>query len=247
MQDKKLILCWREPDSREWIAVGKLWKDNSQYRFCYTKGVEKAEKSNNFMMFGQMIEKDKVYVSDELFPIFKNRLLQKSRPEYSEYLSWLGLNKNLSPLDELSRTNGVRATDSLQLFEIPKKENGQYTAYFFTHGISHLPKNYVDRISSLKQGDRLYILKDIQNKIDKYALMLRTEEPVELMGYCPRIYTQDLTTLIDKNKANNLKITIEKINLNAPLQFKILCKVQTDWFDGFEPFSSENFQDYNIN
>src|SRR5574344_1863640 len=108
------------------------------------------------MMFGQMIEKDKVYVRDELFPIFKNRLLQKSRPEYSEYLSWLGLNKNLSPLDELSRTNGVRATDSLQLFEIPKKENGQYTAYFFTHGISHLPKNYVDRISSLKQGDRLY-------------------------------------------------------------------------------------------
>lgn len=241
--DKTLILCWREPKSREWISVGKLWMSENQYRFCYTKGVQRAKKSNDFMMFGQMIEEDKVYVSDELFPIFKNRLLQKSRPEYNDYLKWLGLDASLEPLDELSRTNGVRATDSLQLFEIPKNKDGKYITYFFSHGISHLPKNYVERIKKLHKGDKLYLMQDIQNNMDKYALMIRTDDPAELMGYCPRIYTKDLHTLIEKNGVDNVSLSIEAINHDAPLQFRLLCKIETTWFEGFEPFLDEEFKD----
>jgi len=244
MNSKTLILCWREPISREWIAVGKLWKQDGKYRFCYTKGVDRAEKSGNFALFGQMDEKDKTYISDELFPIFKNRLLQKSRPEYQEYLDWLGLDKTLEPLDELSRTNGVRATDSLQLFEVPTKIEERYITYFFSHGISHLSKNYVERIKKLKKGDKLYLMQDIQNKIDQYALMIRTDDPAELMGYCPRIYTKDLNTLIRKNGAKNIHLTIETINHDAPLQFRLLCKLETEWFDKFEPFMDEDFEGY---
>jgi hypothetical protein len=244
MNNKTLILCWREPTSREWITVGKLWKQDDKYRFCYTKGVDKAEKSGNFALFGQMDEKDKTYVSDELFPIFKNRLLQKSRPEYQEYLDWLGLDKTLEPLDELSRTNGVRATDSLQLFEVPTKKDEKYITYFFSHGISHLPKNYVERIKKLKKGDKLFLMQDIQNKIDQYALMIRTDDPAELMGYCPRIYTKDLNSLIQQNGARNIYLTIETINHDAPLQFRLLCKLETEWFLGFKPFTDEDFQEY---
>lgn len=244
MNNKTLVLCWREPASREWITVGKLWKQEEQYRFCYTNGVEKAEKSGNFALFGQMDEKDKTYVSNELFPIFKNRLLQKSRPEYQAYLDWLGLDKTLEPLDELSRTNGVRATDSLQLFEVPTMQDEKYTTYFFSHGISHLPKNYVERIKELKKGDELFLMQDIQNKIDQYALMIRTDDPAELMGYCPRIYTKDLNTLIQINGAKNIHLTIETINHDAPLQFRLLCKIETNWFDGFVPFTDDDFQDY---
>ncbi len=241
MNDKKLILCWREPESREWIPVGKLWYDNNKYKFCYTQGVEKAKASNNFMMFGQMTEEDQTYISNELFPIFKNRLLQKSRPEYKDYLNWLGLDVELGPLDELSRTNGVRATDSLQLFEVPVENDGKYIAYFFSHGISHLPKNYIERIRELRDGDKLYIMQDVQNTIDRFALMLRTDDPVELMGYCPRIYTKDINTLIQKNGALNVKVVIEKINYDAPLQFRLLCKLEANWFDGFIPFSDKEF------
>lgn len=244
MDNKTLVLCWREPDTREWIPVGKLRKENNQYKFCYTKGINRAKKNNNFMMFGQMTEANKTYVSDELFPIFKNRLLQKSRPEYQEYLDWLGLDKTLEPLDELSRTNGVRATDSLQLFEVPTKKDEKYTTYFFSHGISHLPKNYVERIKKLKKGDKLYLMQDIQNKIDQYALMIRTDDPAELMGYCPRIYTKDLNTLIQQNGARNIYLTIETINHDAPLQFRLLCKLETEWFSDFEPFADIDFQEY---
>jgi len=244
MQTKTLVLCWREPKSRSWIAVGKLWQEDGRYKFRYTKGVKKALSSGNFTMFGQMLEKDKTYVSDELFSLFKNRLLQKSRPEYKEYLRWLGLDMNLTPIDELARTNGIRATDSLALFEVPQKKDSKYITYFFSHGISHLPHNYVKRIEHLKKEDKLYIMQDIQNEIDQYALMLRTDDPVELMGYCPRIYTKDLNRLIEINGANNLKVTIETINYDAPLQLRLLCRLETDWFEEFEPFSDEEFEIY---
>lgn len=112
----KLILTWREPNTREWIPVGRLSQDDkTRYIFQYLNG---AKKSSNFIPFGQMQELGKTYISDDIFPLFKNRLLQKSRPEYGSYLDWLGLDSTMSMFDELSRTNGVRATDSLPFSDI---------------------------------------------------------------------------------------------------------------------------------
>ena len=87
-------------------------------------------------------------------------------------------------------------------------------------------------------------MQDIQNKIDQYALMIRTDDPVELMGYCPRIYTKDLNSLIQKNGARNINLTIETINHDAPLQFRLLCKLEADWFEGFVPFMDDDFKEY---
>ena len=114
---KELLLAWREPKNREWLVVGKLWFKNNKYYFGYTNGVKKALSSNNFILFGSMQDIEQIYISDEIFPIFKNRLFQKNRPEYKDYLEWLGFdsNQDILPLDELLRTNGIRATDSLQL------------------------------------------------------------------------------------------------------------------------------------
>jgi hypothetical protein len=33
----------------------------------------------------------KHYVSEILFPLFSNRLLDSSRPEYPDYVQWLGV------------------------------------------------------------------------------------------------------------------------------------------------------------
>lgn len=239
---KKLFLAWREPEKREWIVVGKLWQKDNKYYFGYTKGVLKAKKSGNFNEFGVMQDIDKIYISDELFPIFKNRILNKSRPEYSDYIRWLGFEGEVSPLEELSRTNGLRATDSLQIFEKPKPINGKFIIYFFSHGIRHLPPTYQKRIEHLKEGERLYIAKDIQNKYDKYALFLRTDDPVEIVGYVPRFYTKDINKLLDINGKENVEVKIAKINLDAPKQFQLLCKLETNWPRDFKVCESEEFE-----
>jgi len=240
---KELFLAWREPVKREWIVVGKLWQKENKYYFGYTKGVKKAKESGNFNEFGVMQDIDKIYVSNELFPIFKNRILNRSRPEYSQYIKWLGFeNKEVSPLDELSRTNGLRATDSLQIFEKPKPKDGKFIIYFFSHGIRHLPKTYQERIEHLKENERLYIAKDVQNEFDKYALLLRTADPVEIVGYIPRFYTKDINKLLELNGNKEVKVSIEKINLNAPKQFQLLCKLETKWSKEFKSCNDEEFE-----
>lgn len=238
--NNELIISWKNPSTYMWVPVGRLKFQNNRYFFQYTKG---AENSQGFKLFEKMDDLNKIYESEELFPLFKNRLLQKSRPEYKEYLDWLNIStEDMHPMEELSLTGGVRATDSLQLFPIPVKQNGYYEVKFFSHGIRYLASSYLERADKLENGDKLYLMKDIQNAHDGYALTLRTEDPPELVGYCPKNYVKDFNNLIDKNGAKNVELTVVKNNKNAPSQLKLLCKFKAKWYDGFTPFSHEDFK-----
>src|SRR5690242_9947223 len=115
---KALFLAQQDPETRHWSPVGRLTLDDSGYKFVYTKGVKDI---THFAPFGRMSDLDRPYVSKALFPIFTNRLLPKSRPEYSEYLTWLGLTEQShTVLVELERTSGVRATDNFELIPMPQ-------------------------------------------------------------------------------------------------------------------------------
>lgn len=237
--NNELILSWKNSTTHMWTPVGRLKFQNKYYSFQYTKG---ALNSKEFKPFEKMNDLNKIYESEELFPLFKNRLLQKSRPEYQEYLDWLNIaDKEMHPMDELALTGGVRATDSLQLFPIPAEQNGYYEVKFFSHGIRYLAPSYVERANKLKEGDKLYIMKDIQNSHDKDALTLRTEDPPELVGYCPKNYVQDFNDLIDRNGSENIDVRVVKNNLTAPSQLKLLCQFRAKWYKGFTPFSDEDF------
>ena len=236
----KLIVTWRNSETRQWVPVGNLKYENEQYFFNYTNGA----KADNFQPFGQMNELQKTYSSTSLFPIFQNRLLAKSRPEYEDYIDWLDISKNQNELIELSRSRGIRATDELQLFPIPEKsQTGDYEVLFFSHGISHIAEHYVERLEKLANNDTLLILKDVQNKVDPLALALRTQdEPAELLGYCPSFFVKDFHKLMELNGSSNVHVTIRKINHSAPLQLKLLCKLSTKWSPQFQPFQGEEFQ-----
>ena len=82
-----LYVAWQNPETRGWSPVARLSYQDSLYRFEYTKGA----KNRHFVPFGLLKELNQVYYSHELFPLFANRLLAKSRPEYQAYLNWLGV------------------------------------------------------------------------------------------------------------------------------------------------------------
>ncbi len=238
--NNELILSWKNSTTHMWVPVGRLKFQNNHYFFQYTKG---AQTSKEFQPFEKMDNLNKIYESEELFPLFKNRLLQKSRPEYSEYLDWLDVSKTeMHPMEELALTGGVRATDSLQLFPMPIENNGYYEVKFFSHGIRYLASSYIERANKLENGDKLYIMKDIQNPHDGYALTLRTEDPPELVGYCPKNYVKDFNSLIEENGAENIEVSVVKNNKMAPSQLKLLCKFKVKWYEGFTPFSDDDFQ-----
>ncbi|MBT4838666.1 MAG: hypothetical protein HON94_15125, partial [Methylococcales bacterium] len=129
----ELILAWNNKVEQQWLPVGRLKKEGDTYLFQYTNGISDSFKNGTFSPFVQLDDIHQIYYAKELFPLFQNRLLQKSRPEHDDFLNWINLDKNnYSDFDELALTGGIRATDSLQLFPIPEKKGDLYKVMFFS-------------------------------------------------------------------------------------------------------------------
>ena len=237
---KALFVAWQDSERREWTPVGRLTLEDGSYRFVYTQG---AKKLKEFKPVGVMQDLYKMYKSDELFPIFANRVLAKNRPEYNDYLQWLGLaESSYSALEELARTGGLRATDSLELFPCPRPtSDNYYEVYFFCRGIRHLHPENEMRACELRPGEDLYLMQDLQNSYDVTALLMRTNDPITLAGYAPRYYSADFTKLIAVLGPNKVRVTVEKVNLKAPIQYRVLCKLSSPWPKDFSPCSTDEF------
>ncbi len=238
---KELFVGWQDPESRRWYTIGRLsYNDNlEKYKFVYTRGAEMAANEiSYFKPFARMNELHREYFSNELFPVFANRILSNSRPNFEEHLEWLGL-ENPGPLEILERSGGERATDHLQVYAAPDKTTeNKYKTYFFVRGMSHLPKNIVDCTKNVEEGQKLYPMHEFKNEYERFAVTLRRGDPTYLLGYCPRYLSKDLLFLAE-NKTESLNIVVDKINPDAPFQMRMRCKLEADWPDDFVPFGHE--------
>lgn len=232
-----LFVAWQQPHSKEWIPVAKLDHNGSTYAFSYTQGIFRAK---DFRQFSGMQNVEAVYESPRLFPLFANRLISKSRPEFKDYLRWLGLSDmDEDPMAILALTGGIRGTDSIELFQPPAvSEQGQYRLEFFARSLSHLPQQAVERIGLLKQGERIFLMRDPQNDFDEQAVAMRTGTPSWFLGYCPKYYAQDLGILLG-NPECNLQVTVKCVNLDAPSNMRLLCSVTASVPSAFTPLSKE--------
>jgi hypothetical protein len=238
---KTLYLAWQDPKNRSWFPVGRLSFDGDVYQFVYTKG---ALKSPKFIPFGRMLNLEDVYVSRDLFPLFANRLLAKTRPEYEAFLGWLNLqNSGDDLLALLGRSEGVRVTDSLTVFPCPEKNSeGIYDVHFFSHGLRYLPDHAIQVVDKMQSGARLFLMTDPQNLHDAYALALRTDDPVTIVGYCPRYLTKDFLYLLRSGPPDTPTVLVERVNIDAPIQLRLLCNLRAPWPEGFEPCSGEDYE-----
>ncbi|ALL65775.1 HIRAN domain [Paraburkholderia caribensis MBA4] len=234
---KQLFVAWQQPTSREWIPVARLEREDHVYRFLYTQGARRAD---GFRPFGNMTELDSVYFSDTLFPFFSNRLLAKSRPEYRDYLSWMNIDASASdPMSMLAITGGLRGTDSLELFPMPTRtEAGKFEIEFFARGLRHFNQSCVLAVNALETNDRLCLVRDLQNKADAYALFMRTENPIHLVGYVPRFYAKDLGILLERFPVD-VEVRVQRVNPDAPLSMRLLCSVSAPWPEDFVPFEND--------
>ncbi|WEY38821.1 HIRAN domain-containing protein [Paraburkholderia sp. SUR17] len=231
-----IFVAWQQPSSREWIPVGRLDRYRGEFRFMYTRGAKRAE---NFRPFGRMDNLHGTYYSSVLFPLFANRVLTRSRPEFSRYFDWTGLPDYSidDPLPILAVTGGLRGTDPIELFALPQRDtSGRFAIDFFARGMSHFAPPNVEAANALKPGSKLFVMRDLQNEHDQYALCLRTNDPSYLVGYCPKYYTQDICKLLALNP-KGLTVTVKQVNVGAPLTMRLLCALDAPWHEGFEPFS----------
>lgn len=236
---KVIFVVWQDPVDRSWHPVAKLTGENDFYAFQYTKG---ATSSERFVPFGRLKSLDRIYRTKDLFPLFKNRLLDEGRPEYPDYLRWLNL-EFTDPLEILDRTEGLRKTDSLAMFAAPQAdEDGYYRGFFFSHGVRHLPEASQNRILALEKGEPLFAMRDDQNAVDPNALALRTEPPI-IVGYVPRFRAEDFRELLARQETQeDVQFWVERVNRDAPSQFRLLCGVKVKWPQNFTACSQVEFQ-----
>ena len=237
-------LAWQSSDTRSWHIVGLLKERDTGYSFNYTKGALVPEK---FIPFSGMEELNKTYISEMLFPLFKNRILSSKRPEYPNFLKWIKLDSaKATAINVLSRSGGLRSTDMLQVFKrLEIDEQGNFEQYFFAHGLSHLPATASNRVSQLQPEDTLKLCLDVQNKYDKNAVLIRADNPAAIIGFCPRYLNKDITRLLTvyKDKAS-ITVTVKSLCNEAPAHYRLMCKLRgkINTEDVVEFMNQEEFQ-----
>lgn len=177
MDLRTLFLSWQDHTSRRWYPVGRLNSGDGKYTFAYIGGAQEARDEALFRPLPAFPDLYTAYESDQLFPLFSNRVLPRSRPEYRDVLEWLSVpQSDNDPVAILSRSGGQRGTDSFEVSPCPERnEDGQYQFHFLVHGLSHMAADAVERAERLVPGETLLVMKDIQLARCE-ALALRTSE-----------------------------------------------------------------------
>lgn len=232
-----------EPDIR-WGPVGRLEHLGDRYRFVYTRGARSLE---GFHPLPGMPDLDQVYESAELFPVFANRLLARSRPEYEAFLTWGGFDPDNppDPIMILGVTEGRRATDALELFPCPQPDGyGGYINKFFLHGVQRMPPESLRRIGSLQRGEELALRAEPKNKFDSNAVAVFASGPggAVRIGYVPRYLAADVHKLGGACPIDTMGLVVERLNNDAPLQQRVLCRMDGCWPENFCPCSEEDYQ-----
>lgn len=232
-----------EPRNGIWGPVGRLEHDGGLYQFCYTRG---ASTLPGFRPFPQMDDLSQVYESDELFPLFANRLLSPSRPEYEAFLCWSGFDPNNppDPIAILGVTEGIRQTDQVEVFPCPLPDfDGCYVNKFFLHGIRCTDSIPQERIHQLRPGEPLRLIPDMENSSDPNAVAAWTNDPANSLriGFVPRYLARDIRRVLASCDPDFIELTVERVNRDAPLQQRLLCCMRSCWPDDFQPCSDSDF------
>ena len=98
------------------------------------------------------------------------------------------------------------------------------------------------RIASLEANERLYLMLDLQNPYDANAVAIRTDSDRAMLGYVPRYLAAEVWELCRSCDLSFIKLFVEQVNHDAPLQQRLLCRMNACWPNGFEPCSGEAFQ-----
>lgn len=214
------------------------------FRFVYTHG---ARMLPGFVPFAGMNDLEQVYESVSLFPLFANRLLARSRPEYEAYLIWSGFDHREAPdpLALLSVTEGRRMTDALEVFPCPQPDaDGRYACRFFVHGLRHMTADALERVTQMRGDDELALWPEPDNLHDPHAVAVYTALTIDgiKLGFAPRFLARDISQLLGVLPPDQVQVRVRRVNPDAPLQQRLLCALSSPWPAGFQSCAGKEFQ-----
>jgi hypothetical protein len=172
---RRFAIAWRNRQRRVITSVGVLDRRAGGYRFQYLEGV--GDSVEGFRPFIGFPDFNRMYESTRLWPFFDLRVMDRKRPDFAQYVGWLGLTVEASRLDILSRSGGERKGDSVFLAESPTvADDGTTETIFLVRGASYAVRQFGTEAAadSLRPGDYLTLVDDDTNEANPRALLLET-------------------------------------------------------------------------
>ena len=242
MSARTLFLAWQDSNpSRAWFPIGRLDADVELplYRFRYIEGAKLAQKKADFPLLFEFPSLEEEYQSSELFPLFQNRVMNRKRPDFADYLESLDLSGKVDPIEILSVNGGQRVTDAYEVFpKIEKDDTGQFTCRFFLHGLRRVNQAAQDRINRLVPGEKLHLTLELTNPATGLAVQIQTED-YHMIGWAPRYLVTDLSA--EMTETPEYSANVVRVNPpSAPSMQSVLIEMQGRW-EHHEPMSSANF------
>lgn len=224
---RRFVVVWQNPETREFLHVGRLEADESadspNYRFAYEDDGKTHPAFRPFSAFPDLHE---VYTSDRLFSFFSNRVMSSRRPDFDQYVAALDLSLDeASPLEVLARSGGERATDTVQVVpEARAIDDRTEERLFLVSGCRHV-EDIESRLAVLQPGDELHALDEPDNDWDPRALMLAMQDVRgPKVGYLPGYLLSDVRKRLESEAA--VRVTVERVNgPEVPWHLRLLCKL----------------------
>lgn len=246
---QRLVVAWQHPELRSIHLVGFLTYDESVYRFVYIRNVLRIRDFQPLFGFRDL---RRSYRSAELFPLFAQRAMDPRRPDYQRYVERLGLEGEPGPWEQISRSQGRRQGDTLQLLPEPTLRDNTLTCLFLVHGMRHaheetrildgqtisVTRDQVDTVlARLRPGDELLLAREPGNPINPLALMvLGSSVPV---GWVPDLLVEDVQSLL---RRVSVSVRVEHVNNpDAPWHMRLLARLDAAPANGFRFFTGEQW------
>lgn len=176
---RRLLVCWQDPESRRYDAVGELSHDGHRYRFAYL-APDRLPTGFRFLLGFPQLEL--VYESGSLFALFAQRVVDPRRPDRARWLEDLALGIDASPMEFLARSGGRRGGDALELLPVPDVDDGMSHCVFLVHGVRH-QSDVEAALQRLHEGDRLVLRPEPENDVDSRALLVTRDGST--LGWVP--------------------------------------------------------------
>jgi hypothetical protein len=246
---QRLVVSWRHPENRLIQPVGFLSYDGDVYRFTYIRNALRIRGFQPLLGFRDL---QREYRSAELFPLFAQRAMDPRRPDFRRYVERLGLEGEPGPWEQISRSQGRRQGDTLQLLPEPALAGDALTCLFLVHGIRHaheeprildgemvsVTRDQVNTVlEELRPGDELALARETGNGINPLALMV-TAAAVPI-GWMPDLLVDDVQRLM---RQAEVSVTVEHVNgPEAPWHMRVLARLYAAPASGFRFFTGEQW------
>jgi len=230
----RLAVTWQHPLTRRTTPVGLLTHVDSTYRFCYLRSAGTVEGFQPFLGFPDL---ERRYAAAALFPLFAQRVMRPSRPDFDRYRRALGLDVDSSDWSMLGRSQGQREGDGIRVFPEPGVvEAGVTSSTFFVNGLGarmREDRRVEPALVRLVVGDRLRLL-DERAAAEGARALLVVEHTGVALAWVPGVLLSHLDT-IRFHGAPELSV-VDANGPDVPAAHRLLVMLRGTAPVGYRPF-----------